>query len=64
MVTWLPASVSIMQKIPNYFEKINLSQRLHKSISQKGLIIENFIINVVSDLPILWILFFGKKKKN
>ena len=62
MITWLPASISIMERMPcrlNFFPQ-NFLFKFHKSIFQFGPRIEGYIVNSVIKLPILWIILLGK----
>ncbi|CAD7084344.1 unnamed protein product [Hermetia illucens] len=62
MVTWTPASVSIMERIPFSLESCmsaKVSQKLHKSITRLGKLAEDFIINAVVKLSVLWIALLG-----
>lgn len=65
MVTWLPASVSVAERIScislvkpveNIVEKLTCP---FKAISQLGRKIEDFIISLVISVPLLWIVLLG-----
>ena len=65
MITWLPATVSIAERITcfqwNYCK--NLVNKLVSPLkisSQLGLKLEDMIISLVIDVPILWIVVLGK----
>lgn len=66
MVTWLPASVSIAERIScislvkpveNIVEKLTYP---FKAISQLGRKLEDFIISLVISVPLLWIVLLGE----
>lgn len=62
MITWLPASVSIMERLPSYYSKLispNILQKLNKSFYIFGKSLESFFIKLVMKLSWLWLVAFG-----
>lgn len=62
MITWLPACVSIMERLPSHYSKLissNILQKLNKSFYIFGKSLEGFFINIVVKLPWLWLIVFG-----
>ncbi|KAL5283685.1 DISP1 family protein [Megaselia abdita] len=62
MITWLPACVSIMERLPSHYSKLispNILQKVNKSFYIFGKSLENFLIKLVIKLPWLWLAIFG-----
>lgn len=62
MITWLPACVSIMERLPSHYSKVispNILQKVNKSFYIFGKTLENFLIKLVMKLPWLWLIIFG-----
>ncbi|XP_055384764.1 protein dispatched [Condylostylus longicornis] len=62
MVTWLPASVSIMERVSCHlgnFLSPNIISKFRKSIKTFGSIVEDYVLNAVLKMPYLWIVLFG-----
>ena len=65
MVTWLPASISIMERLSSYAacNKLQIQKLLimfNKSINNFCMKLESFITTIILDYAILWFTIFGK----
>lgn len=68
MITWLPASVSFVERLtcctPTFCKQS--THAFFSSINQIGTFIQDLIISAVINMPKLWIIILGKyslKKK-
>lgn len=64
MMTWLPASVSLNERISCYALKwwIQTLTKINSSATFMGIYLQNKIIFFVVKMPFLWIFMFGNFK--
>lgn len=61
IMTWLPASVSLQERMPCYSFQwcIQYITKINASISNCGMYLQDIVITAILKLPYLWILSLG-----